>query len=100
VNTVAPIGLGRARLDRVAAGERRELVTIASGAGGLAANTAGAAAISRTSKATVNRAMRCLAPEVVGRAVGVLPLRPGRVRTAWTRRRISTRARARRRRRL
>jgi NAD(P)-dependent dehydrogenase (short-subunit alcohol dehydrogenase family) len=82
VNTIAPVLLARALVDRVAAGERRVLATITSRMGSFAENTSGGILMYRASKAAVNMAMQSLAFEVEDRGIGVLLVHPGWVRTA------------------
>jgi NAD(P)-dependent dehydrogenase (short-subunit alcohol dehydrogenase family) len=82
VNTIAPMLLARALLDRVAAGERRVLATITSRMGSFAENTSGGIVMYRASKAALNMAMQSLAFEVEARGIGVLLVHPGWVRTA------------------
>ncbi len=81
VNTLGPVLLARALLDRVAASEGKKLVTMTSRMGSFGANTSGSAPMYRASKAAVNMLMQCLSIEVAPRGVGVLLLHPGWVRT-------------------
>jgi len=82
VNTIAPILLARALLDRIAASERRVIATLTSRMGSFHENTTGGVPMYRSSKAALNMAMQCLAFEVNARGVGVLLVHPGWVRTA------------------
>jgi NAD(P)-dependent dehydrogenase (short-subunit alcohol dehydrogenase family) len=82
VNTIAPVLLARALVDRVGASERRVLATITSRMGSFAENTSGGILMYRSSKAAVNMAMQSLAFEVEDRGIGVLLVHPGWVRTA------------------
>ncbi len=82
VNTIGPLLLTRALLDRVAASDQRKLVTLTSRMGSLTENGDGSAPMYRSSKAAVNMAMQCLSFEVAPRGLGVLLVHPGWVRTA------------------
>lgn len=81
VNTIAPVLLARALLERVAASERRIVATLTSRMGSLGDNTTGGIPMYRASKAAVNMAMQCFAHEVAERGIGVLLVHPGWVRT-------------------
>lgn len=87
-NLLAPMKMAEVFADHVAASERRQIITMASGTGSLAWNQAGRPGPEggrliyyRTSKAGVNMVTRNLAIELKPRGITVVALAPGHVRT-------------------
>ena len=81
VNTLAPVKMAEAFLTQVAASERKMIVNISSLMGSISDNTSGGSLYYRSSKAALNAAMKSLAIELQNRAVGILTLHPGWVKT-------------------
>ncbi len=80
VNLMGPARISEAFLDRVAASERKLIVTITSGMGSLA-ETSGGYIPYRTSKAAVNMLMRSAAMDLKTRGISCVLINPGWVRT-------------------
>lgn len=80
VNLMGPARISEAFLDRVAASERKLIVTITSGMGSLA-DTSGGYIPYRTSKAAVNMLMRSAAMDLKTRGISCVLINPGWVRT-------------------
>lgn len=87
-NLLAPMKMAEVFADHVAASERKQIVTMASGTGSLAWNQpgrpgpeGGGLIYYRTSKAGVNMITRNLAIELKSRGITVVALAPGHVRT-------------------
>lgn len=81
VNTMGPVRMLDAFVDRLAAAQRPVAVTITSGMGSIADARSGVALMYRTSKAAVNMAMRARALELSPRGIAVVLVNPGWVRT-------------------
>ena len=81
VNLMGPARISAAFLERVAASERKLIVTITSGMGSLADNTSGGYIPYRTSKAAVNMLMRSAALDLKTRGISCVLINPGWVRT-------------------
>ncbi|GAC1660631.1 MAG: SDR family oxidoreductase [Candidatus Dormibacteraceae bacterium] len=81
VNTLGPLRVAEAFLDRVAASKRKLIVTITSGMGSLADNQSGGHIPYRSSKAAVNMVMRSLAVDLRPRGITCIVVNPGWVRT-------------------
>lgn len=87
-NLLAPMKMAEVFADHVAASERKQIVTMASGTGSMAWNEpgrpgpeGGGLIYYRTSKAGVNMISRNLAIELKSRGITVVALAPGHVRT-------------------
>jgi NAD(P)-dependent dehydrogenase (short-subunit alcohol dehydrogenase family) len=81
VNLMGPARICEAFLDRVAAGERKLIVTITSGMGSLTDNTSGGYIPYRTSKAAVNMLMRSAALDLRSKGISCVVINPGWVKT-------------------
>jgi NAD(P)-dependent dehydrogenase (short-subunit alcohol dehydrogenase family) len=81
VNTMGPLRVIEALVDRIARSERRLIVTITSGLGSLTDNASGGSIAYRTSKAAVNMAARSVAAELAGRGIICVVINPGWVKT-------------------
>ena len=81
VNLMGPARMCEAFLERVAASDRKLIVTITSGMGSLTDNTSGGYIPYRTSKAAVNMLMRSAALDLKTRGVNCVLIHPGWVRT-------------------
>lgn len=82
VNALAPVKMAEAFLPHLMRGEQRKLVSITSLMGSIADNSSGGSIIYRSSKATLNAAMKTLAIDLKDSAISVLLLHPGWVKTA------------------
>jgi NAD(P)-dependent dehydrogenase (short-subunit alcohol dehydrogenase family) len=80
VNTLGPLRVSQAFLPHLERAQRGRLLTVTSQMGSLAGNAVGAIAY-RSSKAAVNKVMRGLAEALRPRAIPVLLVHPGWVRT-------------------
>ena len=81
VNLLAPVRMAEAFADHVGASDRKVIAIVSSRMGSLAGNTGGGYYLYGTSKAAVNMAMRSLAADLARRAITVVSLHPGWVRT-------------------
>jgi NAD(P)-dependent dehydrogenase (short-subunit alcohol dehydrogenase family) len=81
VNTIAPIKLMEALIDRVAASDRRIVASISSKMGSIADNGSGGSYIYRSSKAALNAAMKSASIDLAPRGVICVILHPGWVQT-------------------
>lgn len=81
VNTLAPVKMAEAFLPNLERGEKKLIATVSSLMGSMADNTSGGSVLYRSSKAGLNAAMKSLAIDLRPRAVGVLILHPGWVKT-------------------
>jgi NAD(P)-dependent dehydrogenase (short-subunit alcohol dehydrogenase family) len=81
VNVLGAARVCEAFLERMAASERRLIVTITSGMGSLADNTSGGFIAYRTSKAAVNMLMRSVAVDLKSRGITCVVINPGWVKT-------------------
>jgi len=81
VNTMGPLRVIEALVDRIARSERRLIVTITSGLGSLTDNASGGSIAYRPSKAAVNMAARSVAAELAGRGIICVVINPGWVKT-------------------
>ena len=81
INTLAPVKMAEAFLPQIQRSDKKLIVNISSLMGSIADNTSGGSISYRSSKAALNAAMKSLALDLAGRAVGVLTLHPGWVKT-------------------
>ena len=81
VNVQAPVKMAEAFLPHLKRGDKKLLVSISSLMGSITDNSSGGSIIYRSSKAALNAAMKSIAIELKGQAVGVLIFHPGWVRT-------------------
>ena len=81
VNTLGPMRVSEAFVERVARGDRKLMVTLTSGMGSLADNTSGGSIAYRSSKAAVNMVMRSLAIDLASRGITCVVVNPGWVQT-------------------
>jgi len=81
VNTIAPVKLAEALLTNIQRSEQKLIVNISSLMGSMADNQSGGSLLYRSSKAGLNAAMKSLSIDLLPRAIGVLILHPGWVRT-------------------
>jgi NAD(P)-dependent dehydrogenase (short-subunit alcohol dehydrogenase family) len=81
VNLLGPARVYEAFLDGLERSDRRLIVTITSGMGSLADNTAGGSILYRTSKAAVNMLMRTSAIDLKARGITCIVVNPGWVKT-------------------
>ena len=81
VNTLGPMRVTEALLDRVAASQRKLVVNLSSHMGSIAEITTAGDTYYRSSKAALNAAMKGLSISLGERGIGVLLLHPGWVRT-------------------
>ncbi len=81
VNSIGPFLVTRALLANLAAGKRRLVVVLSSQLGSIA-NTTGGRYAYRSSKAAANMVARSLAMDLADRAITVVAVHPGWVRTA------------------
>lgn len=82
VNALAPIKMAEVFLPHLMRGEQKKLVAITSLMGSISDNSSGGSMIYRSSKAALNAAMKTLALDLKDRAISVLLLHPGWVKTA------------------
>jgi len=81
VNTMGPLRVIEAFLDKVARSERKLVVTITSGMGSLTDNTSGGSIAYRTSKAAVNMVTRSAAIDLALQGITCVVINPGWVKT-------------------
>ena len=81
VNTMGPLRVIEAFLDKVARSERKLVVTITSGMGSLTDNTSGGSIAYRTSKAAVNMVTRSAAIDLAPQGITCVVINPGWVKT-------------------
>ncbi len=81
VNTIAPLKVAEAFIDRVAAGERKTMAFLTSKQGSIADNRSGGSYFYRTSKAALNAGVRSLAQDLSGKGIKAVVLHPGWVKT-------------------
>ena len=81
VNTLGPMRVSEVFVDHVARSERKLIVTLTSGMGSIADNTAGGSIAYRSSKAAVNMVMRSLAIDLAPRGITCVVVNPGWVQT-------------------
>jgi len=81
INTIAPLKIAESLLEKIAASQRRLVVSISSKMGSIADNTSGAGIIYRSSKAGLNAAMHSFALDHAEQGIVTLLLHPGWVRT-------------------
>lgn len=81
VNTMAPMKMMEALVDRVAASDRRIIASISSKMGSVADNASGGSYVYRSSKAALNAVMKSAAIDLTPRGVICVILHPGWVRT-------------------
>lgn len=81
VNTIGPIKLMEALVDRVAASRRRIVASISSKMGSIADNASGGSYVYRSSKAALNAVMKSASIDLAPRGVICVILHPGWVRT-------------------
>lgn len=81
VNTIAPIKVMEAFIDRVGASKRKVFASITSEMGSIADNTSGGSYVYRSSKAALNAAMKSAANDLKDRGISVVVIHPGWVRT-------------------
>jgi NAD(P)-dependent dehydrogenase (short-subunit alcohol dehydrogenase family) len=81
VNVFAPMKMAESFVDHIASSEQKKLITISSTMGSIGTNSYGGFYVYRSSKTAVNSLMKCLAIDLAGRGITVLPLHPGWVRT-------------------
>ncbi len=81
VNAFAAIRMAQTFVDRIAASEKKTIVTISSRMGSLAENTDGTRYAYRASKAAANMVVRTLAADLRPQRIVVMSLHPGWVRT-------------------
>src|SRR5262245_55992476 len=80
-NTMGPMRVSEAFVDKVARSKRKLIVTLTSGMGSIGDNTSGGAFAYRSSKAAVNMVMRSLAIDLAPRGITCVVINPGWVRT-------------------
>ncbi|SEP90969.1 Short-chain dehydrogenase [Ectothiorhodospira magna] len=81
INTIAPLKIMEALVDRVAASERRLMVNITSKMGSMGDNGSGGAYIYRSTKAALNAVVVSAARDLQARKITVVAQHPGWVRT-------------------
>jgi NAD(P)-dependent dehydrogenase (short-subunit alcohol dehydrogenase family) len=81
VNALGPIRVAEALVDLVAAGQRKQIVSITSRMGSIGANSDGGSYAYRSTKAALNAAMKSLSIELARRKIAVVVFHPGWVRT-------------------
>ena len=81
VNTMGPLRVIEAFLDKVARSERKLVVTITSGMGSLTDNTSGGSIAYRTSKAALNMVTRSAAIDLAPQGITCVVINPGWVKT-------------------
>jgi len=81
VNTIAPMMLAQAFVDRVAASERKLVAVISSKMGSIADNGSGGSYLYRSSKTAVNQVVKCLSIDLAERGISTISLHPGWVQT-------------------
>ena len=81
VNTMGPMRISEAFVDRVARSKRKLIVTLTSGMGSIADNTSGGSIPYRSSKAAMNMVMRSLAIDLAPRGITCVVVNPGWVLT-------------------
>jgi len=82
VNTVAPLKLTEALVERVAASNRRIVAAMSSKLGSMAADEDGGWYPYRSSKAALNGTMKAVSADLAPRGITTVMLHPGWVRTA------------------
>jgi NAD(P)-dependent dehydrogenase (short-subunit alcohol dehydrogenase family) len=80
VNTIAPLALAEAFVDHVAASEMKLMVMVSNRMGSIAQASGGRYAY-RASKAALNMVVKALSSDLAPRAIRVIALHPGWVRT-------------------
>ncbi|MDD2760385.1 MAG: SDR family oxidoreductase [Methylomonas sp.] len=81
INSIAPVKLVETFLPHIQRSQKKLIVSISSLMGSMADNQSGGSLLYRSSKAGLNAAMKTLAVDLAPRAIGVLILHPGWVRT-------------------
>jgi NAD(P)-dependent dehydrogenase (short-subunit alcohol dehydrogenase family) len=81
VNTMGPLRVTEALIDRLARSERKLIITITSGMGSITDNTSGDSIPYRSSKAVANMVMRSVAIDLAPRGITSVVINPGWVRT-------------------
>lgn len=81
INSMAPVKLVEAFLPHIERGRKKLIVAVSSLMGSIADNSSGGSLLYRTSKASLNAAMKNLSIDLQQRSIGVLILHPGWVRT-------------------
>jgi NAD(P)-dependent dehydrogenase (short-subunit alcohol dehydrogenase family) len=81
VNTMSPLKICSSFIDHVARSELKQIVAVSSIMGSMDRNDVGGAYIYRSSKAALNAVMKSLAVDIQSRAITVVVLHPGWVRT-------------------
>ncbi len=81
VNAMSPLKVCESFVDHVAGGDLKVMATLTSKMGSMADNTSGGSYIYRSSKAALNAVMKSLAADLKSRAITVIVLHPGWVRT-------------------
>ncbi len=80
-NCLAPVRMAEAFVEQIAAGERKQIVTISSIMGSVGANETGGSYVYRSSKAAVNAVMKSLSIDLACRDISVVVCHPGWVQT-------------------
>ena len=81
INTMAPVKMAEAFLPQLQCGSRKLIVNVSSLMGSIGDNGSGGSLLYRSSKAGLNAVMHSLAIDLRSKAIGVLILHPGWVKT-------------------
>lgn len=81
INTMAPVKVAEAFLPQLENGRNKLIVSVSSLMGSMTDNTSGGSLIYRSSKAALNAVMKSLAIDLKSKAIGILILHPGWVKT-------------------
>lgn len=81
INSMAPVKLAEALLPHIQRSQKKLIVSISSLMGSMADNHSGGSLLYRSSKASLNAAMKSLSIDLLAQSIGVLILHPGWVLT-------------------
>lgn len=81
INSIAPVKLAEALLPHIQRSQKKLIVSISSLMGSMADNHSGGSLLYRSSKASLNAAMKSLSIDLFAQSIGVLILHPGWVLT-------------------
>ena len=81
VNTIAPLMLVQTFVEQIASSQQKLAAVISSKVGSIADNSSGGSYIYRSSKTAVNQVVKSLSIDLASRAITVISLHPGWVKT-------------------